>query len=50
MNSDTYWLNMTNIALGVVTAISLLVILKAVVAELLAHRRYLRWTEKETEL
>lgn len=50
MNSDTYWLNMTNITLGMVTAISLLVILKAVVAELAAHRRHPVLNEEETEL
>jgi hypothetical protein len=39
MNSDTYWLNMTNLALGVVTAIAVLIILRAVVVELVARRR-----------
>ena len=50
MNSDTYWLNMTNIVLGMVTAISLLVILKAVVAELAAHRRHQPLDEEQIEL
>ncbi len=50
MNSDTYWLNMTNIVLGMVTAISLLLILKAVVAELAAHRRRRPLNEQRIEL
>ncbi len=50
MNSDTYWLNMTNILLGMVTAISFLLILKAVVDELAAHRRQPALNEEETEL
>lgn len=50
MNSDTYWLNMTNIVLGMVTAISLLVILRAVVAELVAHRRHRPLNEELPEL
>ena len=50
MNSDTYWLNMTNIVLGMVTAISFLLILKAVVAELAAHHRHRPLSEEEIEL
>jgi len=50
MNSDTYWLNMTNIVLGMVTAISFLVILKAVLDELAAHRRHQPLSEEEIEL
>jgi hypothetical protein len=50
MNSDTYWLNMTNIVLGMVTAISFLLILKAVVAELAAHRRQRPLNEERIEL
>ena len=50
MNSDTYWLNMTNIVLGMVTAISFLLILKAVVAELVAHRRDRPLNEELPEL
>jgi len=50
MNSDTYWLNMTNILLGMVTAISFLMILKAVVAELASHRHHRPLNEEEIEL
>ena len=50
MNSDAYRLNMTNIVLGMVTAISFLLILKAVVAELAAHRRHPALNEEQTEL
>ncbi len=39
MNSDTYWLNLTNIALGVVTGLCVLAILRGVVIELFAHRQ-----------
>jgi hypothetical protein len=46
MNSDIYWLNLTNIALGMVTAITLLAILKAVVDELMPRRRHRQETER----
>jgi hypothetical protein len=49
MNTDTYWLNMTNIILGMVTAISFLLILKAVVAELAAQRRQPATNQDRTE-
>jgi hypothetical protein len=38
MNSDTYWLNITNITLGVVTAICVLAILRGVVVEVFSRR------------
>jgi len=50
MNTDTYWLNMTNIVLGMVTAISFLLILKAVVAELVAHHHHRPLNQDEIEL
>jgi flagellar biosynthesis/type III secretory pathway M-ring protein FliF/YscJ len=50
MQSDTYWLNVTNIALGVVTAIAVLVILRGVVAQFFSRRAHDDSAEEETEL
>ena len=41
----TFWLNMTNLALGVITALALLVVASAVGWELLARRRQARETD-----
>ncbi len=50
MEYDTYWLNITNIALGVVTAIAFLVILRGVVAAVFTRPRTQRLAEDEVEL
>jgi len=37
--SDTYWLNLTNAALGIVTGICLFVFVKAIIVEVVARAR-----------
>ncbi len=45
MNSDTYWLNVTTITLGVVTAVCVLAILRGVVVEVFSRGRRVEVTE-----
>ncbi len=39
MAHDTYWLNLTNAALGIVTGICLFVFVRAIIAELVARAK-----------
>ncbi len=49
MANDTYWLTLTNVVLGVVTAAAVVAVVRAVALEMITRRRHWRVVKVDRE-